>query len=107
MGYLTQILIRNDSLQTIEKYSKEFVEGIIEKMHEGGDLPLGNECNPVKIFQTKHADVPRVFIVNGNTMFEVNNNLKNKEFAKNFYKQSIKIAKQIIKECEKNLSDKI
>ena len=103
MGYLTTVLIRNDSFSTIREHSNEFVEGIYNKMHEGGTLPLGNYCNPVEIFKTEHMDIPRVFIVNGNTMFEVKSNLKNKEFAKDFYLQSIKIAKQIIKDCEREL----
>jgi hypothetical protein len=103
MGYLTPILIRNDALNTIQEHSEKFVEGIINKMYEGGELPLGNHCNPVEVFQTQHMDIPRVFIVNSNTMFEVNSNLKNKEFAKDFYLQSIKIAKQIIKDCEREL----
>jgi hypothetical protein len=103
MGYLTPILIRNDALNTIQEHSEEFVQGIKNKMDNGGELPLGNYCNPVEIFKTEHMDIPRVFIVNGNTMFEVKSNLKNKEFAKDFYKQSIKIAKQIIKDCEREL----
>ncbi len=103
MGYLTPILIRNDALQTIIENPKKFVDGITNKMHEGGTLSLGNHANPVEVFKTKHMDIPRVFIVNGNTMFEVKPNLENKESARDFYKKSFKIAKQIIKNCEREL----
>lgn len=71
MGYNTTVLILNDALDTLRDNAEEFVDGIIKKMHDGGDISVGNHANPAHVMQTAHADVFRLYCTIGNSIVEL------------------------------------
>lgn len=96
MGMLTPALIRNDALGDIEK-DKSFIKRLINACikREKTSVSADSFCNAVESMGTQHADVPRLFVVKGNTMVELNPFTSNKEqFNCDFYKECAKFAKQ-------------
>lgn len=71
MGYNTTINILNDGFDQIEKHPEEFVRGVAEKMHEGGNVGVGNHANSVQVARTGHADEFRLYVVKHNSMVEL------------------------------------
>ena len=62
MGYTTVVHILNDRLSDIEKDPKAFVNGIIENLY-GGDT-----IGQTTVMRTEHADVFRLYCVEGNSI---------------------------------------
>lgn len=71
MGFNTTVLILNDGLTEIQADPKAFVEGICSKLHDGGDVRVGNFCNPVYVMPTAHADMFRLYTSHGNSLVEL------------------------------------
>jgi hypothetical protein len=76
MGFLTPVLIRNDAIDMIKdpKYSKQFCEDLFRSCIERkpSDISIGGFANPVEVMGCKHANEPRLLVVMGNTMVEIN-----------------------------------
>lgn len=76
MGFLTPVLIRNDALDLIRnpKYVQEFCDDLFNACleREQSTVSIAGFCNPVEVLGCKHADEPRLIVVNGNTMVELN-----------------------------------
>jgi hypothetical protein len=91
MGYLTPILIRNDSLGIIQD-SPETLKKIISacqnpdegslslhywtkppwwKFWEKPKRMMSGDCNPMESLGTRHADISRVIVVSGNTWIDL------------------------------------
>jgi len=96
MGFLTPILIRNYAVDMIkdESYSQKFCEDLFRACmtREETSVSIGGYCNLVESLGCKHADEPRLIVVRGNTMVELNPyklpNSKNE-----FYEKCAKFAK--------------
>ena len=112
MGYNTPILILNDALGELEKYPNQFVTGIVQVMDRGGDVPVGNHCNPVHVMQSQHADVFRLLLVQGNQMDELSEYVVDKmpddmpEWLIDSHISRMKMAKSLLKDYEKKLKAK-
>jgi hypothetical protein len=76
MGFLTPVLIRNDALDLIKdpKYSQKFCDDLFSACCERNPstISIAGFCNPVEVLGCKHADEPRLIVVKGNTMVELN-----------------------------------
>lgn len=65
MGYMTEIGILNDQLDEIKDNPEKFVEGIVEKLLEGGTIMA-----QATVIPAHHADDIRVLYSGGNSFFD-------------------------------------
>jgi hypothetical protein len=77
MGYLTQIVIRNDALHAFEKdpeaFGKAILEGI-DKANMAGkqvSVPFSGYANYIDVEPSRHADHKVLFLSSGNCMTAV------------------------------------
>jgi len=96
MGFITTIIFHNDAYEEIESHPKEVVQNILEAMnsHEDNSFSIGDHCNPMKSMGASHADVNRLFLQHGNTLFELGSK---KAPSGKYKKELIKIAEDILK----------
>jgi len=80
MGYNTAVLILNDAWGQILDHPEEFVKGLYEAQHEGGDVGVGFHANVAHVMKTAHADVYRVYITHGNWIIEIDPGLRDEKF---------------------------
>lgn len=111
MGNLTTLHIYNDDIDQIKKNPKQFVENLINAVNSNKeqDISCGNSANAGRVMKTSHMDVGRLFIQNGNTLSDLtpyyNTHKLNDKIKREFLKENLKIAKQMIKRMEQMLKD--
>lgn len=100
MGFLTTICFRNDRYH-------DFATNPIETMEDILMALSGNEIyqNSMIAMKPSHADIDRVFVQTGNSLFEIGYASNLKKTNKEFYKEVIKRAKAIIRYAEKELKE--
>lgn len=100
MGFLTTICFRNDSYHAFAENPDETVEDILMALG-------GNEIhrNSMIAMKPSHADIDRVFVQTGNSLFEIGYPSQLRKANKEFYKEVIKRAKSIIRYAEKELKE--
>ena len=65
MGYMTPIVILNDTFDRLQKDPQWFVDFIRDNMNDGGD------SRGVRVLPTRHADEFRLFGIHGNFTVEL------------------------------------
>jgi len=114
MGYNTAILILNDGLDQLKKHPEDFVEGINQHMHRGGEFGVGCHANVVDVMRTEHADVFRLYGSHGNLMLELSPwsrrleelyTDKKNAFRRDVVIDYVKRAKEQIKTLEKKMKE--
>jgi len=63
MGYQTVIMVLNDAMDKVKENKEQFADTVYNAYRIRGNsqtFSLGNHCNPIKIFDAKHADEPQL-----------------------------------------------
>lgn len=110
MGFLTPMFIYNDAIHNLKNddgtFSKLIYDSASEAVHHKIpiDFNLGSLANGATVFPSRHADHATVYVLQGNTMVEMNADTKDVKRIMNnnpkFYKEMIKTMKQAIKELD-------
>ena len=116
MGFLTTLMIRNDTMEAIrqdpEGFSKKLLEVIDEAYasQEPIDLSFKNYCNMATVHPSSHADVSQLYLHTGNGLINIcpySNDFKHMLSKNtNFLKRSIQIAQNLITEAKKQIKEK-
>lgn len=111
MGFLTPILIRNDSAHQIKENSEEFAKRVYDVVcnFRPESLPLAHHCNAMESLGARHADVDRVIVVHGNTWVDLSSEACEIEKTDSVYisylEDCLKIAKSAVSQLQKKLNE--
>ena len=114
MGYLTPLLIRNDSIEDIRNHPQETIEQIIRAIQqpEPYTLQIGSFYNPIESLGSRHADISRTVVIGGNHWQELSNPLLSVEDIQNmqehqldYLKKNVKLAETHIEKLKKKIKE--
>lgn len=115
MGFLTEVVIKNDALGAFEKDPKLFGETILKGINEANmknqqvSMGFNGYANYISVEPSRHADHEVLFIHSGNHVSVIGNYEQDWEALKkrnvDYAISLLKKAKDIIKRVEKNLKN--
>ncbi len=108
MGFLTPILIRNDSVDLLRENAQEAMNQIFDAcmQREEDYFGVGNHANPIESLGTAHADEWRVIVVKGNSWIDLSRIAFSKDNKLTDYTKScFDCAAQIVKILRKKIKD--
>ncbi len=105
MGNLTTIIFHNDAFHDFKENKDETVDNILEAMQtrKYKTFGVGNHSNPMKSMGTSHADESRLYLQNGNTLFEIGYKTDIQDIK--YRKQMVKLAKELIRAEERAIKE--
>jgi len=111
MGYLTPVLIRNDSLCSIKKNKDEAIEELIKASSSNKTMShcVGCCANAMESPGTRHADINRVLVVHGNSWVDLSDNKweleRNDKVFIDYLRACVEIAERDVKLLKKKLKE--
>ena len=109
MGFNTTIFILNDRLGDIERHKDQFVEDIVREAGGGGYHGPKDTVGQTVIMPTEHADFPRLYGTQHNTIVDLNPYCKETlrlletKYTREFVKSLVKDAEFYLKGLKKEI----